>query len=329
MTPDQAQQTFRAILEALSHPTRPIPLPDTPPTAPSAPPTDAAAAPPTDAAAAPPTDAAAAPPTDAAAASAPFFGGSAARPPAPLSAAAAAVAQTLCDEDTPVWLDRALAGSGAVAAWFAFHTGAPVVADHAEAAFVFATRFENLPPLAELAVGTAEEPHRSATVVLTTAAPTPTPEGPPAGLAPAGDAPAGLPSAGLAPSGDAPAGLSSAGLSSAGDAPPGLSSAGVASAGDALSGDARTEGVPPAGLRDAGHAGRNLAAESLGAAGRGHTMRATGPGIDGSAEFVVPGEFVEVWQRNVARFPMGVDFLFVQDTHITGLPRTTTLEGAA
>jgi alpha-D-ribose 1-methylphosphonate 5-triphosphate synthase subunit PhnH len=87
-------------------------------------------------------------------------------PPAPLCSAAAAVALTVCDEDTPVWLDTGLGGDGTVAAWFAFYTGAPVIADPTRAGFVFATRFELLPPLAQLAAGTHEQPHESATVVL-------------------------------------------------------------------------------------------------------------------------------------------------------------------
>jgi alpha-D-ribose 1-methylphosphonate 5-triphosphate synthase subunit PhnH len=87
-------------------------------------------------------------------------------PPAALGGAAAAVALTLCDEDTPVWLDTTLAADGTVAAWFAFYTGAPVIADPSRADFVFATRFELLPPLAQLAAGTHEQPHTSATVVL-------------------------------------------------------------------------------------------------------------------------------------------------------------------
>jgi alpha-D-ribose 1-methylphosphonate 5-triphosphate synthase subunit PhnH len=87
-------------------------------------------------------------------------------PPAPLSRVAAAIALTVCDEDTPVWLDTVLAADGTVAAWFAFYTGAPVIADPTRAGFVFATRFELLPPLAQLAAGTPEQPHQSTTIVL-------------------------------------------------------------------------------------------------------------------------------------------------------------------
>ncbi|MBW8319192.1 MAG: phosphonate C-P lyase system protein PhnH, partial [Rhizobium sp.] len=45
-------------------------------------------------------------------------------PPKPMGAAAGAMALTLLDHDTPVWLTQGLAKS-AVADWIAFHTGAP------------------------------------------------------------------------------------------------------------------------------------------------------------------------------------------------------------
>lgn len=179
------QQAFRAVLEALSRPTRPVPI------------------------------------------------GGAERPPAPLSGTAAQVALTLCDEDTPVFLDGILAADGTVAAWFAFHTGAPVIADLSRAAFVFATE---LPPLQDLAAGTHEQPHHSATVVL----------------------------------------------------------------------------------EASGHGGQ--------------VLRATGPGIDGHAEFAAPWApegFTDAWRRNTERFPMGVDLLLAEPGRIRGLPRTTMLEGVA
>src|SRR5262249_14489785 len=49
-----------------------------------------------------------------------------ATPPSLLSATAAAVALTLCDHDTPLWLDSQLAESAAVYSWLGFHTGAPL-----------------------------------------------------------------------------------------------------------------------------------------------------------------------------------------------------------
>ncbi len=92
--------------------------------------------------------------------------GALAEPPQPLSATAAALLLTLCDQDTPLWLDAALAEAAPVAAWIGFHTGAPVVADPAEAAFAVAARPETLPTLDGFAEGSQEFPDRSATLIL-------------------------------------------------------------------------------------------------------------------------------------------------------------------
>lgn len=81
-------------------------------------------------------------------------------PPAPLGPAAAAVLLTLADAETPVWLD---AGEAA-ASWLRFHAGAPITAAPAEAAFLLASGTP--PALADLAQGSDEEPHRSATLIV-------------------------------------------------------------------------------------------------------------------------------------------------------------------
>ena len=88
-----------------------------------------------------------------------------AEPPDALGRVLAAVALTLLDEDCPVWLGGALGRDAETAAWLAFHTGAGRVGDPAAASFVI-TGPDALPPLASLALGTDEAPHRSATVVL-------------------------------------------------------------------------------------------------------------------------------------------------------------------
>lgn len=67
-------------------------------------------------------------------------------PPAPLGAAAGAVALTLCDHDTPVWLTPAL-GKSAVPQWIAFHTGAAVTTSKTEARFAFIEKGRRLPGL--------------------------------------------------------------------------------------------------------------------------------------------------------------------------------------
>lgn len=87
-------------------------------------------------------------------------------PPAPLGAVAGALVLTLCDEQTPVWLDQALRHDDQVAAWIRFHTGARIVDDAADAAFCVASSAGAVPPIETLAQGTDEEPHRSATVII-------------------------------------------------------------------------------------------------------------------------------------------------------------------
>jgi alpha-D-ribose 1-methylphosphonate 5-triphosphate synthase subunit PhnH len=86
---------------------------------------------------------------------------------AALSPAARALALTLCDIDTPVWLDAAAA---AEAGYLAFHCGAPLARSPAEARFAFAADPAGLPPLADFALGTDEYPERAATFVIEVAA---------------------------------------------------------------------------------------------------------------------------------------------------------------
>ena len=86
--------------------------------------------------------------------------------PAPLGRVAGAVILALCDEQTPVWLDRALTRSGDVCAWIRFHTGARLVDRPEDALFAIASSPSAAPRLADLAQGTDEEPHLSATLVI-------------------------------------------------------------------------------------------------------------------------------------------------------------------
>ena len=86
-----------------------------------------------------------------------------AEPPAPLSVAAGVLILTLCDPETPVHL----AGEydcAAVRGWITFHTGAPIGAAD-EAAFAVGT-WADLTPLHRFAIGTAEYPDRSATLIV-------------------------------------------------------------------------------------------------------------------------------------------------------------------
>lgn len=86
-----------------------------------------------------------------------------ARPPAPLSPAAGALALMLADHDTPLWLAPAL-DSGPVREWLTFHTGA-TFGPRAQARFAFG-RWAELLPLSDFPQGTPEYPDRSATLVV-------------------------------------------------------------------------------------------------------------------------------------------------------------------
>jgi alpha-D-ribose 1-methylphosphonate 5-triphosphate synthase subunit PhnH len=79
--------------------------------------------------------------------------------------AAAAIALTLFDHDTPVWLDPRLAATG-VEEWLKFHTGAPVTTETAEASFALVSNGASLPALGQLALGSSEYPDRSTTVIV-------------------------------------------------------------------------------------------------------------------------------------------------------------------
>jgi alpha-D-ribose 1-methylphosphonate 5-triphosphate synthase subunit PhnH len=89
-----------------------------------------------------------------------------AAPPEPLAPLAGAVACTLLDADTSVWLDPLLAASDAVRLWLGFHTGARLVAAPVDATFALVGDLASMPPLDRFAQGTADYPDRSATLIL-------------------------------------------------------------------------------------------------------------------------------------------------------------------
>ncbi|MCA8884794.1 MAG: phosphonate C-P lyase system protein PhnH [Rhodobacteraceae bacterium] len=87
----------------------------------------------------------------------------AARPPAPISAAAGTLLLTLCDPETPVYLAPGY-NTAETRDWIAFHCGAPLVGpDRAQFAV---GQWEALLPLDAYATGTAEFPDRSATLIV-------------------------------------------------------------------------------------------------------------------------------------------------------------------
>ena len=89
-----------------------------------------------------------------------------ARAPQPLGLAAAAVALTLFDYETPVWLDAALAQSPEIAGWLRFHTGAPCAHEPHQAAFAIIADPSRMPQFDAFSQGSMEYPDRAATLVL-------------------------------------------------------------------------------------------------------------------------------------------------------------------
>ena len=89
------------------------------------------------------------------------FAAPAALPPG-LGRAAAALALTLVDMDTPVWLSPACAPA---ADWLRFHCSARLAPEPGAARFAFAAAGE-CPPLAAFDLGTNEYPDQSTTLVL-------------------------------------------------------------------------------------------------------------------------------------------------------------------
>lgn len=86
-------------------------------------------------------------------------------PPSPLGAAAGALLLTLCDHDTPVWLNSTLSKS-ALPGWIGFHTGAPLTPEKTEAKFAFVEAGAQPPSLAHFALGSQDYPDRSTTLIL-------------------------------------------------------------------------------------------------------------------------------------------------------------------
>jgi alpha-D-ribose 1-methylphosphonate 5-triphosphate synthase subunit PhnH len=89
--------------------------------------------------------------------------GEALAPPAPLARAAAAALLTLADFETPLWIAPSF--PQAVGDYLAFHSGAPCAAAPDKAAFALVDLAADGLDLARFALGTAEYPDRSTTIV--------------------------------------------------------------------------------------------------------------------------------------------------------------------
>jgi alpha-D-ribose 1-methylphosphonate 5-triphosphate synthase subunit PhnH len=86
--------------------------------------------------------------------------------PAAMMRGTAAIALTLFDHDTPLWLDSRMSETPDVTKWLKFHTGAPVIADPSICSFALIGDARALPGLDRFAFGSNEYPDRSTTLIL-------------------------------------------------------------------------------------------------------------------------------------------------------------------
>jgi alpha-D-ribose 1-methylphosphonate 5-triphosphate synthase subunit PhnH len=85
--------------------------------------------------------------------------------PRPLAAATAAIALTLFDFDSPVWLDAG-AAQGPVPGFLKFHCGTPICSSPGDARFAVITDPVRMPALDSFAIGEDRYPDRSATLIV-------------------------------------------------------------------------------------------------------------------------------------------------------------------
>jgi alpha-D-ribose 1-methylphosphonate 5-triphosphate synthase subunit PhnH len=86
--------------------------------------------------------------------------------PAVMMRGTAAIALTLFDHDTPLWLDPLMSEASEVTKWLKFHTGAPVIADSSICSFALIGDARALPGLDCFAFGSSEYPDRGTTLIL-------------------------------------------------------------------------------------------------------------------------------------------------------------------
>src|SRR5260370_42014755 len=85
--------------------------------------------------------------------------------PAGMMRGTAAIALTLFDHDTPIWLDHSMSTTSEVARWLKFQTSAPVVTDSSIAHFALIGNASALPGLDRFSFGTNEYPDPSPTLI--------------------------------------------------------------------------------------------------------------------------------------------------------------------
>jgi alpha-D-ribose 1-methylphosphonate 5-triphosphate synthase subunit PhnH len=86
--------------------------------------------------------------------------------PASIMRGTAAIALTLFDHDTPIWLDARMSETSEVTKWLKFHSGAPVVEDSSICHFALIGDAGALPDLSRFSFGSNEYPDRSTTLIL-------------------------------------------------------------------------------------------------------------------------------------------------------------------
>jgi alpha-D-ribose 1-methylphosphonate 5-triphosphate synthase subunit PhnH len=86
--------------------------------------------------------------------------------PHPMMRGTAAIALTLFDHDTPLWLDPLMSETSDAAKWLKFHTSVPVIADSSICSFALIGDAGALPDLDRFSFGSNEYPDRSTTLIL-------------------------------------------------------------------------------------------------------------------------------------------------------------------
>lgn len=86
--------------------------------------------------------------------------------PAPMMPGVAAIALTLFDHDTTLWLDAPFSDAAAVERWLKFHTGAPIVRESAYCNFAIIAEPRALPAFDRFALGSGDYPDRSTTIIV-------------------------------------------------------------------------------------------------------------------------------------------------------------------
>lgn len=86
--------------------------------------------------------------------------------PAPLTPVLGALALTLADFETSVWLDGRLAAEPAVARWLRFHSGTRLVETPARAGFALVADGAAMPALAAFGQGLPAYPDQSTTILV-------------------------------------------------------------------------------------------------------------------------------------------------------------------